>query len=92
MLTSSLQKTPLAALSRPVCGVRGTSLIITLPGSPKGAVENLGAILMVLPHAIELLRGNNPTHDILFAPNAGVRSSGNCFVCLLPTIPTLGRS
>ena len=57
MLSSSLKVTPLAALSRPVCGTIGQSLIVTLPGSSKGAVENLSAILSLLPHALELNRG-----------------------------------
>ena len=43
-------------LSRAVAGIRGRTLIVNLPGSPKGAVENLATILPVLPHAIELLR------------------------------------
>ena len=43
-------------LSRGVAGIRGRTLIVNLPGSPKGAVENLGTIAPVLPHAIELLR------------------------------------
>jgi molybdopterin adenylyltransferase len=48
--------TPHAMLSRAVTGIRGRTLIINLPGSPKGAVENLSFILTVIPHAIELLR------------------------------------
>ncbi len=55
MRLSSLQKTPHAMLTRGVCGIRGRALVINLPGSPKAAVENLEAILPVLPHAIELL-------------------------------------
>nr|OQO16591.1 hypothetical protein B0A51_15956 [Rachicladosporium sp. CCFEE 5018] len=51
MLAASLQVTPFAVMSRPVAGVRNKSLIITLPGSPKGAVENLQSILKLLPHA-----------------------------------------
>jgi molybdopterin adenylyltransferase len=51
-------KTPLAALSRGICGVRGPSLILNLPGSPKAAVESLQAVLEILPHALELLSGN----------------------------------
>lgn len=51
-------KTPLAALSRGICGVRGQSLILNLPGSPKAAVESLQAVLEILPHALELLSGN----------------------------------
>ena len=49
--------TPRADLSRGVCGVRGTTLIVDLPGSPKGATESLGAVLELLPHAIDLIGG-----------------------------------
>ena len=56
MRAASLRITPHAMLSRGVAGIRGRTLIINLPGSPKGAVENLGTIAPVLPHAIELLR------------------------------------
>ena len=55
MRAESLKITPLAALSRAVCGIRGRTLIVNLPGSPRGARENLQAIARVLPHAIELL-------------------------------------
>ncbi|PGH34256.1 gephyrin [[Emmonsia] crescens] len=51
MLAASLTVTPFAMMSRPVAGVRGKSLIITLPGSPKGAKENLQAVIKLLPHA-----------------------------------------
>jgi gephyrin len=57
MMTASLQKTPLASLSRPVTGIRGKSLILTLPGSVKGALENLQSLAGVLGHALELLGG-----------------------------------
>jgi molybdopterin biosynthesis enzyme MoaB len=56
MRAASLRMTPHAMLSRAVAGIRGHTLIVNLPGSPTGAVENLGVILPVLPHAIELLR------------------------------------
>jgi gephyrin len=56
MRAASLRITPHAMLSRGVAGIRGRTLIVNLPGSPKGAVENLGTITPVLPHAIELLR------------------------------------
>lgn len=56
MRAASLQVTPHAMLSRGVCGMRGQTLIINLPGSPKAAVENLQVILPVLSHAVELLR------------------------------------
>jgi len=51
------KKTPFAALSRGVCGVCGTSLVLNLPGSPTGAVESLQAVIDVLPHAIQILAG-----------------------------------
>jgi molybdopterin adenylyltransferase len=56
MRAASLRITPHAMLSRGVAGIRGRTLIVNLPGSPKGAVENLATIAQVLPHAIELLR------------------------------------
>lgn len=56
MRTESLKKTPHAMLSRAVAGIRGRTLIVNLPGSPKGAVENLQTILPVLPHAVQLLK------------------------------------
>jgi molybdopterin adenylyltransferase len=58
MRAEGAKKTPLAALSRGVCGVRGKSLILNLPGSPKGALESLEAVIDVLPHALQLLSGN----------------------------------
>ena len=56
MRHASLEITPHAMLSRAVAGIRGKVLIINLPGSPKGAAENLRVILSVLPHAVELIR------------------------------------
>jgi molybdenum cofactor synthesis domain-containing protein len=56
MRAASLRVTPHAMLSRIVTGIRGKTLIINLPGSPKGAVENLQVITGVLPHAVQLLR------------------------------------
>ena len=55
MRAESLKITPLAALSRAVCGTRRRTLIVNLPGSPRGARENLRALARVLPHAIALL-------------------------------------
>ncbi|XP_052386431.1 gephyrin isoform X3 [Carassius gibelio] len=56
MLMGSLDVTPLGMLSRPVCGIRGKTLIINLPGSKKGSQECFQFILPALPHAIDLLR------------------------------------
>lgn len=57
MRSEGTKKTPFAALSRGVCGVRGTSLILNLPGSPAGAGQSLDAVAGLLPHALELLSG-----------------------------------
>jgi len=56
MRAASLKITPHAMLSRIVTGIRKKTLIINLPGSPKGAVENLQVVLAVLPHAVQLLQ------------------------------------
>jgi molybdenum cofactor synthesis domain-containing protein len=57
MRRESLKKTPFAMISRAVAGVRGRTLIVNLPGSPKAVRENLSAILPVLGHAIEKIKG-----------------------------------
>lgn len=51
------KKTPRAALSRALAGVRGRTLIVNLPGSPRGAVESLDAVADLLPHALQVLGG-----------------------------------
>ncbi len=56
MRAGSLKKTPHAMLSRAVAGIRGTTLIVNLPGSPQAAIENLDFILPALPHAVKILR------------------------------------
>jgi len=51
------ESTPLAALSRGVCGICGRALVLNLPGSPQAATESLAAVLDLLPHALDLLAG-----------------------------------
>ena len=62
MRAQSLQFTPMAMLSRAVVGTRGRTLIVNLPGSPKGVRESLGVLLPVLPHAIDILKGVTGEH------------------------------
>jgi molybdenum cofactor synthesis domain-containing protein len=62
MRSASLQVTPHAMLSRAVSGIRRRSLIITLPGSPKGAAENMQVVLPALEHAVRLLREEDAGH------------------------------
>ena len=58
MRRKGLESTPRAVLSRSLVGVRGTTLIANLPGSPKGAAESLGAIADLLVHAAQIVRGS----------------------------------
>jgi cyclic pyranopterin phosphate synthase len=59
MRAAGLASTPMASLSRGVVGVRGTTLIVNVPGSPQGALESLGAVMPVLRHALEQLAGGD---------------------------------
>ena len=62
MRAMSVQKTPYGMLSRQVVGVRGSTLIINLPGSPKAVSECLEVLQPVLPHAVDLIRGGRVDH------------------------------
>ena len=62
MRAEGFKKTQFAALSRGVCGVIGTSLVLNLPGSPQGAVESLAAVIHLLPHCLNLIAGHTQ-HD-----------------------------
>ncbi|NIK78666.1 molybdenum cofactor synthesis domain-containing protein [Paenibacillus castaneae] len=64
MRMGAIQKTRRAMLSRGVCGIRGRSLIVNLPGSPKGVQESLMAIMDQLPHALGILSGQLGEHNI----------------------------
>ena len=62
MRAKSLEKTPMAVLSRAAAGVRGECLIINLPGSPKAVQECLEVVLSAIPHAVEIIKGEVTEH------------------------------
>jgi molybdopterin adenylyltransferase len=64
MRSRSLEKTPMAVLSRAVAGLRGECLIINLPGSPKAVQECLEVVLPAVPHAVEIIKGEVTEHTI----------------------------
>jgi molybdenum cofactor synthesis domain-containing protein len=70
MRVASLKITPHGMLSRAVSGIRGTCLIINLPGSPRAATENLAVVIPVLPHAVQLLHSdpNSEAGHVLHNP------------------------
>ena len=58
MMSTGIESTPMAALSRATAGSVGDTLVINVPGSTKGAVENLQAVIDLIPHALDLLAGD----------------------------------
>ena len=64
MRAKSLEKTPMAVLSRAVSGLRGQCLIVNLPGSPKAVQECLEVVLPAIPHAVEIIKGEVTEHTI----------------------------
>jgi molybdenum cofactor synthesis domain-containing protein len=68
MRAANLSRTPFAILSRAVAGIRGRTLIVNLPGSPKGAIENLETVWAAVPHAINKIQGD--TGDCMSADTA----------------------
>jgi molybdenum cofactor synthesis domain-containing protein len=69
MRAASLQRTPHAMISRAVVGIRGATLIINLPGSPGGALENLAVLLPALPHALDKIQGDPSDCAPVLAPD-----------------------
>ena len=70
MRAASRAALPSAMLSRQVAGVRGKTLVVNLPGSPRGAVECLEAVAAALPHAVAMLRGEAPDAHPARGPRA----------------------
>ena len=75
MRSEGLKKTPLAVLSRSTAGTRGRCFVAALPGSPKGAVESLDAILKLVPHILDLIDGNT-NHEQTVPGNSGETTTG----------------
>lgn len=87
MRLKSLEKTPMAALSRAVGAIRRQTLIVNLPGSPKAALENLEAVWPVINHAVEKIRGDQSDcaglHAHAHGPVSPASSGGECQVQVL---------
>jgi molybdopterin adenylyltransferase len=64
MRAEGRKSTPFASLSRSLAGTRGRTLIVNLPGSPKGAVESLGGIAKLVPHIVDLMEGRTGHGDV----------------------------
>jgi len=64
MRSEGLKSTPFAVLSRGLAGTRGRSLIVNLPGSPKGAVESFDAVAKLIPHVVDLIEGRTSHGDV----------------------------
>ena len=65
------QRTPLAVISRGVAGIRGRTLIVNLPGNPKAVREGMETLSPILPHAIQMIRGEDTEHDHTEEPGSG---------------------
>lgn len=76
MRAQTLPITPMAMLSRSAAGVRSQCLIINLPGSPKAVKECLEVILGVIPHAVEIIKGEVTEHSLETAGNTGIDKCG----------------
>ncbi|HEY7270181.1 MAG TPA: MogA/MoaB family molybdenum cofactor biosynthesis protein [Dehalococcoidia bacterium] len=80
MREAGRRHTPMASLSRAVVGTRGNTLIINLPGSERGARESLEAVIDLIPHAVELLRGDpvesHPVGSVSPSPRGGEGARG----------------